>query len=65
MMYWPLHGRVALLVYNGIHLKDRFSVTVENKQALQEVCYISFCLKKADVYKDNIQDEKTGPKGHP
>lgn len=65
MMYWSLCGRVALLVYNGIHLKDRFSVAVENKQALQEVCYISSCLKKADVYKDNIQDQKIGSKDHP
>lgn len=46
--------------YNGIHSKDKFSVAVENKQRLQEYCYMSSYLKKADVYRDNIEDQKTG-----
>lgn len=40
-------------------------MAVENKQVLQEYCCISSYLKKADDYKDNIQDQKTGPKDHP
>lgn len=45
--------------YNGIQIKDKFSVAVENKQTFQEYCYISSYLKKADVYRDNIEDQKT------
>lgn len=43
-----------------MHLKDKFSVAVENKQTLQGYCYISSYLKNADVYRDNIEDQKTG-----
>lgn len=65
MIYKSLHGRAVLLDYHGIHLKDKFATAVENKQVLQEYCCISSYLKKADDYKDNIQDQKTGPKDHP
>lgn len=51
------------MVYNGIHSKGKFSVVVENKQALQEH-FISSYPNKEDVYKGNMQNEKTGPKGH-